>query len=124
MIGNVRAGIASSGVGQAAGKLFGTQNQSLRNNISQTRPLLLNAIKQATGMSAKQMDSNAELKMYLAAATDPTLDIKANRQALDMLDKLYGLSGGGSSGATGNFGPPMSEIDAEIARRRGRKNGS
>lgn len=104
-ISNMGAGIASSGVGQTVGKLFGTQNQSLRNNIAQTRPLLLNAIKQATGMSAKQMDSNAELKMYLAAATDPTLDIKSNRQALDMLDKLYGLGGGSSSGkgATGGW---------------------
>lgn len=106
---NAVAGIASSGVGQAAGRLFGTQNQSLRNNIAQTRPLLLNAIKQATGMSAKQMDSNAEMKLYLQAATDPTLDIKANRQALDMLDKLYGLSGQEpqSRGATGSFGNPV-----------------
>ena len=104
-ISNMGAAIASSGVGQTVGKLFGTQNQSLRNNIAQTRPLLLNAIKQATGMSAKQMDSNAELKMYLAAATDPTLDIKANRQALDMLDKLYGIGGGNSAskGATGGW---------------------
>jgi len=120
---NLGAGVSSSAIGQAAGRLFGTQNQSLRNNIAQTRPLLLNAIKQATGMSAKQMDSNAELKMYLSAATDPTLDIKANRQALDMLDKLYGLSGHQpqSTGATGSFAPPMDAIDAEIARRRGGK---
>lgn len=102
---NLGAGVSSSAIGQAAGRLFGTQNQSLRNNIAQTRPLLLNAIKQATGMSAKQMDSNAELKMYLSAATDPTLDIKANRQALDMLDKLYGLSGHQTqpAGATGGW---------------------
>lgn len=107
-INNAVAGIASSGPGQAAGRLFGTQNQSLRNNIAQTRPLLLNAIKQATGMSAKQMDSNAEMKLYLQAATDPTLDIKANRQALEMLDKLYGLSGQApqNTGASGSFGSP------------------
>lgn len=106
-LGNLAAGIASSGPGQAAGRLFGTQNQSLRNNIAQTRPLLLNAIKQATGMSAKQMDSNAELKLYLSAATDPTLDIESNRKALDMLDKLYGLGGATkpapSSGASGGW---------------------
>ena len=90
---NLAAGIGSSGVGQFAGRMVGTQNQSLRNQISQQRPLLLNAIKQATGMTAKQMDSNVELKMYLAAATDPTLDIRANLAALDKLDELYGLSG-------------------------------
>lgn len=87
---NLSAGIASSGPGQAAGRLFGTQNQSLRNSIAQQRPLLLQAIKQATGMTAKQMDSNVELKLYLSAATDPTLDIQANLSALDNLEKLFG----------------------------------
>ena len=90
---NVGAGIASSGPGQMAGRLIGTKDQSIRNSIAQQRPLLLNAIKNATGMSAKQMDSNAELKLYLAAATDPTLDIKANLDALDNLDRLFGTAG-------------------------------
>jgi len=87
---NLGAGIASSGIGQSVGRMLGTADQSLRNQIIQQRPLLLQAIKQATGMSAKQMDSNAEMKMYLAAATDPTLDLEANLSALDMLSKLYG----------------------------------
>ncbi len=91
---NVIAGTSSSGVGQAAGRLFGTQAQSVRNTIAQSRPLLLNAIKEATGMSAKQMDSNAELKMYLAAATDPTLDLQTNLNALNQLESLYGKKGG------------------------------
>jgi hypothetical protein len=87
---NLGAGIASSGIGQATGRLFGTQAQSIRNNIAQSRPLLLNAIKEATGMSAKQMDSNTELNLYLRAATDPALDLQANLHALDQLEKLYG----------------------------------
>jgi phage-related minor tail protein len=52
---------------------------------------LLQAIAQATGMSSKQMDSNAELKMYLAAATDPLLDIQSNKRALQKLKELYGI---------------------------------
>lgn len=87
---NIAAGIGSSGVGQSLGRMFGTENQSSRNTIAQTRPILLQAIMKATGMSAKQMDSNAELKLYLATATDPTLDIASNRRALDMIEKLYG----------------------------------
>lgn len=87
---NLGAGIASSGVGQATGRLFGTKEQSIRNNIAQSRPLLLNAIKEATGMSSKQMDSNAELNLYLRAATDPTLDLETNLKALDQIEKLYG----------------------------------
>lgn len=102
---NLAAGAGSSGLGQAVGRMFGTQNQSLRNQITQQRPLLLNAIKEATGMSAKQMDSNAEMKMYLSAATDPTLDVKANLEALDMLDKLYGLSGQAPAAAPATSAP-------------------
>ena len=90
-ISNIGAGVASSSAGQAMGKLLGTKDQSIRNSIEQQRPLLLQAIKEATGMSAKQMDSNVELKMYLAAATDPKLDIQANIDALNNLSKLYGL---------------------------------
>lgn len=89
-ISNIIAGAESSGLGQIVGQKLGTQAQSIRNEIAQARPLLLQSIKQATGMSSKQMDSNAELKMYLAAATDPNLDIKANLAALDNMEKLFG----------------------------------
>jgi hypothetical protein len=102
-VGNLAAGIQSSGVGQATGRLFGTQNQSARNTIAQQRPILLQAIMKATGMSAKQMDSNAELKLYLATATDPTLDVAANRRALDMIEKLYGVPTGAKPGASGDW---------------------
>lgn len=97
---NVRAGLSSSAAGQAAGRMFGTQNQSTRNKIAQARPLLLQAIKNATGMSAKQMDSNVELKLYLSAATDPTLDVSANREALANIVKLYGSANPADTPAT------------------------
>jgi hypothetical protein len=44
-------------------------------------------------MSTKAMDSNAELKFYLQAATDPKNDLKSNLNALAVLDETYGLSG-------------------------------
>lgn len=101
---NVPAYLSSTGAGQAAGKMFGTQNQSARNTIVQSRPLLLAAIKNATGMSAKQMDSNVELKMYLAAATDPSLDYEANMAALNQLETLYGISGNKAPTGGGDTG--------------------
>jgi hypothetical protein len=103
---NAMAGLASSGLGQATGRLFGTQAQSQRNSIVQTRPLLVQAIKNATGMSAKQMDSNVELKMMLATATDPTLDLEANRRALANLAALYGTGGGAAPPPTPSPGAP------------------
>lgn len=106
VLGNVAARVGASGVGQTLGGAVGTKNQSARDSIAMTRPLLLQAIMKATGMSAKQMDSNAELKLYLATATDPTLGYEANMQALDRIEALYG--GGAapkSGGATGSWEP-------------------
>ena len=88
---NLSAGLASSAPGQVASNLAGTEAQSIRNEIKMTRPLLLQQIMKATGMSAKQMDSNAELKLWLSTATDPGVDIKSNLAALDNIEKMYGM---------------------------------
>lgn len=98
---NVVSRIQSSGAGQFVGGAVGTENQQMRDQIKQQRPLLLNAIRQATGMSAKAMDSNVELQMYLQAATDPTIGYEANMSALDKIEELYGQSAGGASAAAG-----------------------
>jgi hypothetical protein len=42
-------------------------------------------------MSAQQMNSNAEMQLYLQAATDPKLSVEANRSALANLDRMFGL---------------------------------
>lgn len=91
---NLRARAESSGVGQAVGGAVGAENQSIRKRIKNLQPVLINAIRQATGMSAKAMDSNAELKFYLQAATDPESgDLFSNLVAIDTLDQTYGLGG-------------------------------
>jgi hypothetical protein len=87
---NAAAYVKSSGVGQLGGRIVGTKNQSARNQVEQQRPLLLRAIMSATGMSARSLDSNAELKLWLSAATDPKLDVAANRAALDNIERQYG----------------------------------
>lgn len=86
---NIVAGASSSAPGQMVGKMLGTKNQSARNEIEMTRPALLAALMKATGMSAKQMDSNAELKLWMRTATDPTLDIQSNRAALSKIEQKY-----------------------------------
>lgn len=91
---NVATRIASSGVGQTVLGAVGTKPAAEREKIEMARPLLMQAIRQATGMSAKAMDSNMELKFYIQAATDPTKSIQANRAALALLDKTYGLGMG------------------------------
>jgi len=88
---NIGARLSSSGVGRAVGGAVGTKTQEQRQSIEQTRPLLLNLIKNATGMSAQQMNSNAEMQLYLNAATNPDLSYEANMDALKNLDRLFGL---------------------------------
>lgn len=109
---NLAARAGSTGVGQAIGGAFGTQNQKQRETIEQTRPLLLNFIKEATGMSAQQMNSNAEMQLYLKAATDPKLSVEANRDALANLDKMFGLGLAKPSGAAKPAVPAANPQDA------------
>ena len=94
VISNLGASVRSSPVGQYAGKKTGTETQSIRNQIKIQRPALINAIRQATGMSSKAMDSNAELQFYLQMATDPDqYDVQSNRAALKYLKDTYGVGG-------------------------------
>jgi len=86
---NIITTAQTSDIGQFVGGAVGTKSQAIRNSIEAKRPLILQAIKQATGMSSRQMDSNRELQFYLAAATDPKLGYEENLKAIDMLDKLF-----------------------------------
>jgi hypothetical protein len=109
---NIAAGLSSSAAGQFTGRLLGTEAQSERNKIAQTRPLLMTTIMQAMGLSAKQLDSNAELKLWLSAATDPTLDLEANRDALNNLERM--LTGKGKGAGAGATPPAASKPKSDI----------
>lgn len=90
---NIVARLRSSKVGQLVEGMTGSEAQRYRDRIQQTRPLLVQAIRQATGMSAKAMDSNRELQFYLEAASDPTRNFVENMAAIHALDKVYGSGG-------------------------------
>jgi hypothetical protein len=88
---NLKASASSNVAGQMIGSAVGSKAQQFRDSVAQTRPLLLNAIKNASGMSAQQLNSNVELQTYLKAATDPGLSIQANVEAMNNISKLFGL---------------------------------
>lgn len=92
---NLQTSVKSSGPGQYIQQKIGTKEQSLRNDIASMEPIIINSIRQATGMSAKAMDSNAELLFYRAAVKSG--DVKAQMAALDRIEKLYGLGGDSAS---------------------------
>lgn len=117
---NAAARLGSSGVGQAFGGVVGTQSQSSRDAIEMARPLLLASIMKATGMSAKQMDSNAELKLWLATATDPTKGLEANLEALNRIEKMYG-SGKALQSADQKKPSVISSLPTPNASNRGQR---
>ena len=101
---NISARMGASSMGQTVGSFLGTKTQAERDKIEQTRPLLMTTIMQAMGLSAKQLDSNAELKLWLSSATDPTKSLEANREALDNLERM--LTGEGKGAPTTSKTPP------------------
>lgn len=90
---NAIAYVAGTGAGQVAGRVVGTKEQTQRDIIASARNQMLNAIKNATGMSAQQLNSNVEFRSWLEALTDPTRSIEANRSILDNMEKFIASGG-------------------------------
>lgn len=88
---NVPAYLAGTAPGQEVGKALATQSQTQRNQIQASVRQLLTAIKNATGMSAQEMNSNVELQQLLAAVSSPTQSIESVRGILSSISRQYGL---------------------------------
>lgn len=93
---NIANYTAATGIGQTLGRAVGTEAQKDRDVISSSRLQLLNAIKQATGMSAQQLNSNVELQTWLKAVTDPSQSIEAVDEILNNIENSYARGGMGS----------------------------
>lgn len=105
-VSNIINRIGSSYVGQTVGGAIGSKEQTIRDQINAKRAMLMAALKQATGMGATQLNSDRELQFYLNMATDPSRGRAANKEALDHLEKTYGL-GGVQSGPAVPAGSPV-----------------
>jgi hypothetical protein len=103
---NLSASSQSSMVGQLLGSAFGTEEQDIRDFIKSQRPLLVQSIVKATGMSAQQINSNAELKNILDAATDPSRGYESNIRALNGLNTMFGTGTPILPGAPATSTPP------------------
>jgi hypothetical protein len=90
--GNVVARARASAAGQLVEGAVGTKAQTYRDNIKNSRPAIVQAIKAATGMSSKQLDSNADMKLALMQATDPTQSRETNEAAMQRLEDMVANS--------------------------------
>jgi hypothetical protein len=86
---NVASGIAATGLGQKTGQMFGTEAQVERDVINSARSRLVNSIKNATGMSAQQLNSNVELQTMLKSISDPGQSVQAALRIIDDIENAY-----------------------------------
>ena len=107
---NLVEGVATSGIGQLVGQIAGTPEQQTRDFIKGQRPILVQAIMRATGMKASQMNSDRELQNMLDSATDPSKGYETNIRTLDLIEKRYGLSGGGATGGGVSVVPKVQDV--------------
>lgn len=87
-VANVTAFARSSGLGQKAEQALGTEAQTLRDNIKNTRQRLFMQIKDATGATSGQMNSNMEMQAWLDSMTNPQQSIETVRETLKQMDSV------------------------------------
>jgi len=87
---NVWDYLSVSAPGREIQRAFGTETSKSLTDITASRKLLATAIKNATGMSAQEMNSNVELQLMLDALTDPTQGYESALSVLGTLEDLYG----------------------------------
>lgn len=85
---NVAARVRASGIGQMLEGAVGTEAQSKRDRVASIRPGLMQTLAQATGMTGKQLDSNADVKLFMQTVTDPTTSYEANMDAIAGLERF------------------------------------
>ena len=86
---NLFTSLTTTGVGQAAGRFVGTATQSKRDELASVRLQLLNAIKQSTGMSSQQLNSNVELKTWLDSLGSAGMTKETNEAILNNIENSY-----------------------------------
>ena len=111
---NIPAYLSTTGAGQVAGRMTGTQAQAERDVIKSARLQLLQGIKQATGMSAQQLNSNVELQSWLDAVTNPSATYEANMQILENIrDWVARRAKPAEKKKGGTLSPKLSSEDAD-----------
>jgi hypothetical protein len=101
-VSNVLSYIQGSTVGQIGGKVIGSKAQTERNLIASAKQRISQAIKNATGMSSQQLNSNFELKSMLDSLSDVNLGYEASMEIIDRLERDYVKGSGMQKGVNPN----------------------
>lgn len=112
-VSNLMSATGASGVGQTLGRATGTEAQVERDVINSARQRLVNSIKNATGMSAQQLNSNVELQTMLKSISDPGQSFEAAMRIIDDIDEAY-VKGDGKLKKGGAAAPAASAAPARV----------
>jgi hypothetical protein len=85
---NVVARIRASGIGQLLEGAVGTKAQTQRDRVASIRPQLMQSLAKATGMTGKQLDSNADVKLFMQTVTNPATSYESNLKAITGLERF------------------------------------
>jgi hypothetical protein len=83
--------LGSTTGGREIQKMYGSEASKYFTQVATLRKQLATAIKNATGMSAQEMNSNVELQLTLDSLSDPTQGIEAALQTMADIEELYGV---------------------------------
>jgi len=109
-VSNILSSTAATGAGQMLGRATGTKAQVEREVINSARTRLVNSIKNATGMSAQQLNSNVELQTMLKSISDPGQPIEAALRIIDDIENSYVKVGNKKSATTDETKIPLPSV--------------
>ncbi len=87
---NVSNYLASTPLGQEFGKIIGSKEQAVRDKINQAVPLLIQDFKNATGMTAQQMNSDKDVKLLQEGIGNASVDISVALSTMRRLKERMG----------------------------------
>jgi hypothetical protein len=119
-VSNLLSSIAASPVGQVAGRAAGTEAQTQRDIASSARLQLLAAVKNATGLSSQQLNSNVEFTTWLNSLTDPARGIETNKTILENMRKF--IDSGGTYTAKKGDGEKPASGSSNVTQERANAN--
>jgi hypothetical protein len=96
---NVGDYIGASRVGRMAQSAVGARASVPLNTISNSKLTLFNALKEATGLTSTQLNSNVELMTYLDSLADPTQGFESAMETIRRLENLYGVPAANAASA-------------------------
>jgi hypothetical protein len=121
---NVGDYIGASRVGRMAQSAVGARASVPLNTISNSKLTLMNALKEATGLSATQLSSNIELMTFLDSLADPTQGFESAMETIRRLDNLYGAPAATATAAAAPRAAPKTPTIPDAAKQMLRKNPS